>query len=293
MNIKRHIHFSRVIFLGTLPTILLVAGPAYAVFKCTDEKGITHYGDTMPPQCDKKPIVEMSKQGSVVRRIEAPLTPAQIKEIEDNKVRNKAKNDLMAVQKLRDNAVLSTYGAEREFDVARDKDIAGLDARRATLAARTGAVDKTLEKLNNDLEFYQAGKSKTSKAKEAPSQLVQEQKRAANDALGIRAEIEKIDKAKEEIRLRYDTEKARWKRLKGGMPAGTLLDDEGNVAAAPELRSQIVGQSQVIPGRPRGIATCEGKVYECTMNIIYVCRGPNVGGPGVNQLGVKCLEDKR
>ena len=293
MIIKQSNHLSRIIFLGILPAILLVAGPAYALFKCTDEKGVTHYGDTMPPQCDKKPIVEMSQQGSVVRKIAAPLTPAQIKEIEDNKVRNKAKDDLMAAQKLRDNALLSTYGAEREFDVARDKDIAGLEVRRATLAARTGSMDKTLAKLNNDLEFYQAGKSKTSKVKEAPPQLVQDQKRAASDALGIRTEIEKIDKAKEEIRLRYDSEKARWKRLKGGMPAGTLLDEEGQVAAAPELRSQIVGQSQILPGRPRGIATCEGKVYECTLNIIYVCRGPNVGGPGVNQLGVKCLEDKR
>ena len=293
MNIKRRSPFLRIIFLGTLSTILLAAIPAHALYKCTDDKGVTHYGDTMPPQCDKKPIVEMSQQGSVVRKIDAPLTPAQLKEIDDNRVRNKVKNDLMAVQKLRDNALLSTYGAEREFDVARDKDIAELESRRATLTARSGDVDKNLEKLNNDLEFYQAGKSKTAKAKEAPPMLVQEQKRAANDALSIRAEVEKIDKAKEEIRLRYDSEKARWKRLKGGMPAGTLLDDEGKVAAAPELRSQIVGQSQVIPGRPRGIATCEGKVYECTLNVIYLCRGPNVGGPGVNQLGVKCLEDKR
>ncbi|MCY7387984.1 MAG: hypothetical protein LH481_07965, partial [Burkholderiales bacterium] len=144
-----------------------------------------------------------------------------------------------------------------------------------------------------DMEFYQAGKSKTSKTKEAPPQLVQEHKRAQSEATGIRTELEKIDKSKEEIRTRYDTEKARWKRLKTGMPAGTLLDGEGNVAVAPELRSQIVGQSQVIPGRPRGIATCEGKVYECSLGIIYLCRGPNVGGPGVNQLAVKCMEDKR
>lgn len=293
MTIKRRSHVSRIVFFAALPAIMLVAAPAYALFKCTDEKGVTHYGDTMPPQCDKKPIVEMSQQGSVVRKIAAPLTPAEIKEIEDNKIRNKAKNDSMAAQKLRDNALLATYGAEREFDVARDKDIAGLDVRRATLAARTGDVDKILAKLNNDLEFYQAGKSKTTKAKEAPPQLVQDQKRAANDALGIRAEIANIDKAKEDIRRRYDSEKARWKRLKGGMPAGTLLDDEGNVAAAPELRSQIVGQSQVIPGRPRGVATCQDKVYECTLNLMYLCRGPNVGGPGVNQLAVKCLEDKR
>ena len=271
----------------------IAASPAHATYKCVDEKGITHYGDIMPWQCEKKPVVEMSTQGSVVRKIDAPLTPEQLKAIDDNRVRDKAKADLIAAQKLRDNALMSTYGAEREFDVARDKDTANLESRRTTLAARTSDVDKNLEKLNNDMEFYQAGKSKTAKAKEAPPQLVMDQKRAATDAAAIRAEIERIDKGKVEIATRYDAEKARWKRLKGGMPAGTLLDDQGNVAVAPEIRSQIVGQSQVIPGRPRGIATCQGKVYECTLNIVYLCRGPNVGGNGVNQLGVKCLEDKR
>ncbi len=279
--------------LAILALALITADSAHALFKCVDEKGVTHYGDTMPPQCAKKPLVEMSTQGSVVRRIDAPLTPEQLKTIDDDRVRNKAKTDLMAVQKLRDNALVSTYGAEREFDVARDKDIANLDSRQKVLTARIADVELHLAKLNNDMEFYQAGKSKTSKTKEAPPQLVQDQKRAAHDAATIRAEIEKLDKDKEEIRTRYDGEKARWKRLKEGMPAGTLLDDVGKVAAAPELRSQIVGQSQVVPGRPRGIATCEGKVYECTLSIIYMCRGPNVGGQGVNQLAVKCMEDKR
>ncbi len=279
--------------LAILALALITANSAHALFKCVDEKGVTHYGDTMPPQCAKKPLVEMSTQGSVVRRIDAPLTPEQLKTIDDDRVRNKAKTDLMAVQKLRDNALVSTYGAEREFDVAREKDIANLDSRQKVLTARIADVELHLSKLNNDMEFYQAGKSKTSKTKEAPPQLVQDQKRAAHDAATIRAEIEKLDKGKEEIRTRYDGEKARWKRLKEGMPAGTLLDDVGKVAAAPELRSQIVGQSQVVPGRPRGIATCEGKVYECTLSIIYMCRGPNVGGQGVNQLAVKCMEDKR
>ena len=97
-------------------------------------------------------------------------------------------------------------------------------------------------------------------------------------------------------RAESDVEKGRIGRLLNAgiiVQTGSLLDDEGNVAAAPELRSQIVGQSQVIPGRPRGVASCQDKVYECTLNIIYLCRGPNVGGPGVNQLAVKCLEDKR
>ena len=279
--------------LSAFALAMIAAAPVHALYKCVDEKGVTHYGDVMPWQCEKKPVVEMSNQGSVIRKYDAPLTPEQLKAIDNERIRNKEKNDRMAVQKLRDNALMSTYGAEREFDVARDKDIANLDSRRKTVSARTGDVDKHLEKLNNDMEFYQAGKSKSAKTKEAPPQLVQDHKRAANDAAGLRAEIQKIEKDKEEIRARYDSEKSRWKRLKAGMPAGTLLDDQGNVAAAPELRSQIVGQSQVIPGRLRGVASCEGKVYECTLGIIYLCRGPNVGGPGVNQLAVKCMEDKR
>lgn len=281
------------LFVAAVSAMQMAAGPAHATYKCVDEKGITHYGDIMPWQCEKKPVVEMSKQGSVVRKIDAPLTPEQLKTIDDNRIRDKAKSDLITAQRMRDIALISTYGAEREFDVARDKDIANLDSRRKTLVARTSDVDKQLEKLNNDMEFYQAGKSKTAKSKEAPPQLVQDQKRAMTDAAAIRAELERIDKAKVEFTARYDAEKARWKRLKGGMPAGTLLDDQGNVAVAPEIRSQIVGQSQVIPGRPRGIASCQGKVYECTLNIMYLCRGPNVGGNGVNQLAVKCLEDKR
>ena len=281
------------LFVAAFIATLMAASPSHATYKCVDEKGITHYGDIMPWQCEKKPVVEMSKQGSVVRKIDAPLTPEQLKAIDDNRVRDKAKADLIAGQKLRDNALMSTYGAEREFDVARDKDIANLDSRRKSLVGRISDVDKLLTKLNSDMEFYQAGKSKTSKVKEAPPQLVQDQKRAAADTAAIRAELERIDKDKVEIAARYDAEKARWKRLKGGMPAGTLLDDQGNVALAPEMRSQIVGQSQVIPGRPRGIASCQGKVYECTLNIMYLCRGPNVGGNGVNQLAVKCLEDKR
>lgn len=279
--------------LATLTFVLITANPAYALFKCVDEKGVTHYGDVMPAQCAKKPVVEMSQQGSVMRRIDAPLTQEQLTAIEEDKVRNKAKTDLMAAQKLRDNALISTYGSEREFDVARDKDIATLESRRKSLIARIDGVDKQLAKLNNDLEFYQAGKSTTSKAKEVPPQLLQDQKRAASDAAANRAEIEKIEKGKEELRKRYDDEKSRWKRLKTGMPAGTLLDEQGQVAVEPEIRSQIVGQSQIIPGRPRGIATCLGKVYECTLGIVHNCKGPNVGGPGVNQLAIKCMEDKR
>ena len=294
-------HFSIVASLAAL-----FAMPAHALYKCVDEKGITHYGDTMPPQCAKKAITEMSKQGSVVKQYDAPLTPEQLKAQAEESGRRREHDKKIAEQKLRDFALIATYGSEREFDMARDKDLAAMDARKRTLASRNDDVDKQLAKYQNEMEFYQAGKSKTAKGKdgkgkdvagkeqkEAPPQLVQDFNRAKADRANLDSELVKVNENRTAVTARYDGEKTRWKKLKAGMPAGTLLDEKGEVAARPDLPTQIVGQSTIIPGRPRGMATCEGKVYECSLGLSYACRGPNVGGPGVNVKIVACLEAKR
>lgn len=259
---------------------LLLTTPAHAVFKCTDEKGVTHYGDTMPPQCAKKPIVELSGQGSVVRRIAAPLTPEQLQVIEDEKAAKKQVAVKVAAQKLRDEAVLSTYGSERDFDTTRDKEIKALDARRTTVASRIAEVDKRLLKLNNEMEFYAAGKSKNSKGSNAPPQLAQDQKRAATELETLQAEVAKMDSTKAEVVARFETQRARWKLLKGGMPAGTLPEDSA-VASKPAA-DQAAGSA-------RGMAKCPDKVYECTPGVLFACKVAEAGKPKE----VWCAEAKR
>lgn len=281
----------RCLFVSLAAT--LAAMPAHALFKCVDEKGVTHYGDTMPPPCAKKAITEMSKQGSVVKQYDAPLTPEQLKAQAEERERRKEHDKKLAEQRLKDHALISTYGSEREFDMARDKDLATLDARKRTLISRNADVDQQLIKHQNEMEFYKAGKSKTSKAIEAPPQLVQDFNRARNDRTNLDKELAKVETDRTAVTARYEIERTRWKKLKAGMPAGTLLDDKGEVAAKPDLPTQIVGQSTIIPGRPKGMATCEGKVYECSLGLSYTCRGPNVGGPGVNVKIVACLEARR
>jgi Domain of unknown function (DUF4124) len=298
--------------LSTLALSLLAAltvTSAHATYKCVDEKGITHYGDTMPPQCAKKEITEMSKQGSVLKKYEAPLTPEQLKAQAEDREKRREGEKKLAEQKLRDHALIATYGSEREFDVARDKDLAGMDARKKTLMSRNTEVDKNLAKYQNEMEFYQAGKSKSAKPKDGekapkgkdatpakeiqvPPQLLQDFNRAKQDREGLDRELAKVDADRTAVIARYDGEKFRWKKLKSGMPAGTLLDEKGEVIAKPEIDSQIVGMSTIIPGRPRGVASCDGKVYECSLGIQYACRAPNIGGPGVNVKIVACLEKR-
>jgi Domain of unknown function (DUF4124) len=297
-----------------LPLIasLLAFGPAHALYKCVDEKGVTHYGDTMPPQCAKKEIKEMTRQGSTVKTYDAPKTPEQLKAEAETRERNREVEKRMAEQKLKDNALISTYGSEREFDIAREKDVAVIEARRKTLSSRAGDVDKFLAKMSNEMAFYKEGQpgagkaaadkdgkaavdsgkpkskeAKESKAKDAPPQVLADFNRAKQNA-----EFAKLDNDKKAVFAKYEGEKNRWKRLKTGMIPGTLLDEKGDIVAVPGMATQIVGQSTIIPGRPRGMAECAGKTYECTLGLEYACRAPDIGGPGVNVKLVSCKSSR-
>lgn len=302
---------------NSIPLIAILAItaalPAHALYKCTDDKGVTHYGDTMPPQCAKKEIKEMTQQGSTVKTIDAPKTPEQLKAEADDRERRRDVEKRMQEQKLKDGALIATYGSEREFDIAREKDAAVLEARKKTLTARVPDVEKFLAKMTKEMEFYKEGQApakaadakpvvdtgkpkpketKESKAKEAPPQVLADFNRAKQNKADLDAEFAKLDTEKKAIYAKYEGEKNRWKRLKSGMIAGTLINEQGETIAVPGMATQIVGQSTVIPGRPRGMAECAGKTYECTIGLDYICRAPDVGGPGVNVKLVACRQNR-
>lgn len=243
------------LFLACLLAVSLsTVVSAQATFKCVDEKGVTHYGDTMPPQCAKKEVTEMSKSGSLIRKYDAPLTPEQLKAREEERLRQAEGQRRTAEQRQKDMALLSTFGSEREFDVSRDRDLLQLDARIKTLQQRIAEVDMQLAKLKVDIEFYSGAGTKDSKAGnakgsksaktiEVPERLTQALSRANADRSGLDEEVSRVEHDKVMITARYDADKARWKKMKAGMQPGTLVDSVGNPspaiapAAVPEKRT--------------------------------------------------------
>ncbi len=222
--------------LALSTAIFAMSFSAHAVFRCVDEKGITHYGDTMPPQCAKKEVAEINQSGTLVRKIDAQLTPDQIKAREAEKIKRGENLRLVADQKQRDLALLGTFGSEREFTASRSRDVAQLDGRVTTLQGRVTELDARVQKFAAEMEFYKAGQSKSSKAakvREAPPQLVNDLARAQNDRAAVDTEIAQTEAEKRTIIARYDEEKTRWLRLKQGLAVGTVLDAEGNIMITP------------------------------------------------------------
>jgi hypothetical protein len=202
--------------VALIAVVLVFAGAtAFAsTFKCVDEKGNTLYGDTMPPQCANKPITEFSGQGSIKKKYEGPLTPEQLKARDEETAKRQEAERLIAEQRRKDAALLSTYGSEKDFDVARERTYEQIKVRMDSAGKRLKDTNERLDKLLDELDFYKAGKSRKSAAREPPAPLVQNIERTTAERAALELSLKNLDEEKNGVRERVEKDRARWKELK-------------------------------------------------------------------------------
>ncbi|MEP7069935.1 MAG: DUF4124 domain-containing protein [Usitatibacter sp.] len=236
---------------------------AAAAYKCVDEKGVTHIGDTPPAGCANVMMYELSRSGALLRSIEPTPTPEQVKAKLEEAQRKKEAGRIAGEQKRKDDALLSSYSNEREFDVSRDRNIEPLTARIRQNQDRVKAAEKRLQDLEDEMEFYKAGKSKskTAKAREVPPALVSEQQRVRSERETLEKNIAASEREIAALKVKFDTDKKRWLALKS---------DPGMRNQQPEPAKATVAGT-LIPGAA-GIAKCGSKTYECQAGQAYTCK---------------------
>ncbi|HEV7786403.1 MAG TPA: DUF4124 domain-containing protein [Thermoanaerobaculia bacterium] len=205
---------------------MLFAGSAAAVYKCVDERGVTRIGDTPPEQCTNVMMYEVSATGTILRRIDPSLTPDQVKARTEEADRKKEAEKASNEQKRKDLALLATYSTDTEFDTVRDRTIEPIIGRIRSANDRLGAIEKRQKELDEEMEFYKAGKSKGKSkdgkeraAPEAPAMLVGELARLKHERETINKALTGYDKEIAGIKAKFDVDKKRWLALKSGAPS--------------------------------------------------------------------------
>jgi len=219
--------------LGLLLALYVPA--ASAVFKCTDDKGETLFGDTPPAACSSTvPIYEIGPGGRVIRKIDPALTPDQLKEREAEQARAKKAALAAAEQKRRDMALLNSYSSAQEFDVARDRNIepvagriTNAQERLKELDAREEAISKQIAEMKEEAAKKKGG----DEAFEPPAWLTANLERVNKERTNVTAGIVRYKKEIDELRAKYDTDKERWIVLKANK--GTLASDVAAPTADP------------------------------------------------------------
>lgn len=193
------------IMLASLATSASAAGEFYC---CQDpNSGRRVCGDTLPEQCRGRAYRILDSGGNVVKEVGQPLTPEQKAEQALEVKRKKLLEEASREQRRKDQALLDTYAAPEDIDLAQKKAEADINLSIQAAQERIAVAQKKRKKFEDEAEFY--------KKKEMPAELAK-QLRALEHEIKVQRELQDVKKREfDAIKAKYDADRKRYGELTG------------------------------------------------------------------------------
>jgi hypothetical protein len=136
------------------------------------------------------------------------LTPEERRRLEDARIRRLEAKRQEEVQQRRDQSLLTTYVSEAEIDLARDRALDQEVANLRGLKTRLNAAAEKLAYANGQLGQYATG------GRTPPRAFAQMRDEAQGELAQLGELIKLREKAMEDIKVRYEADKLRFRELK-------------------------------------------------------------------------------
>lgn len=181
------------------------------LYKWVDNKGITHYGEVIPPEYADRQKDSLKKSGLLEKRPESTDANAiQVKDEAEKK--RKLNSQAVMEQQRRDSALLNTYSNENEIDQARDRSLVLINARIESNIMLLKSSQATLEGHKQELE------TRTKNKKTIPASLTKDIERSESRILNYQAEQNKSETELAVVKERFEKDKVLYRKLKSGSP---------------------------------------------------------------------------
>lgn len=180
---------------------------AAKMYKWVDDKGTTHYGETIPPEYANKSNVELDK-GRTVKKTDI-LTPEERRAKEAVDAKKRAEDEASLDLKRRDKALVNTYSNEKEIDLARSRNLQQVEARISSIGSQLKMAGENL------LALQQEADARTKSGRKVPPSLHEDIQESQARLNKLQQDLEKTRAEKIAVEARYDADKARYKELTG------------------------------------------------------------------------------
>src|SRR5688500_2500478 len=148
-------------------------GPGKTLYKWVDEKGVTHYGDRIPPQYAKQERRILNDRGVEVGTLDAEKTPAQRAEEE-------ARRQVVANARQRDQILLTTYVSVEQIQQLRDQRLGLIEGQIKIANQYLDTLGGRLRQLHTQAQTYRPYSSDTG-AGPMPDDLAKDLVRTVNE----------------------------------------------------------------------------------------------------------------
>ena len=179
------------------------------LYKWVDDKGVTHYGEVIPPEYANKDRDSLKKSGLLEKRPEK-ADPAAIRAKEEAEQKRKIDSQATVEQQRRDSALLNTYSNEKEIDQALERSLVLINARIDSNKMLLKSSQSTLDEHQKEAE------NRTKTNKKIPLSLTNDIALTEAKVLKFSTELSKSEEDLIAVKTRFENEKVLYRKLKGG-----------------------------------------------------------------------------
>lgn len=199
---------------------LMLAGVGFAaalsspdtvrVYRWTDDKGVVHYGDTIPAEYSDSERSVLNGRGVVVGHVEGSKSAAQMDE--------QARADQLARQQAQhDQFLLTTYVSAKDIEELRDQRLDQIDGQIKASTSYIDSLGTRLAALEERAMQYKPYSSAPG-AQRLPDDLAEELVRTTNEDRTQRATLESKRKAEADTRAQFEADIERFRALTSHHP---------------------------------------------------------------------------
>ena len=136
---------------GLVLCIAFITTAEAKLYKWVDDKGVTHYGETLPPEYAGKDNVQLNDKGRVIKKSEK-ISAEELRSKDENAARKSAEDKAAIEQRRKDNTLLSTFSNENEIDLARDRNLQQVEAVISSIQLQLKSAQQSLESYQQEAE---------------------------------------------------------------------------------------------------------------------------------------------
>jgi Domain of unknown function (DUF4124) len=219
---------------------------ATGVYKWVDDQGVVHYSDQAPPDVPAKGESVLDKQGREVKKIEPPLTPAQLKAKADEEERQRALAKAKEDQARKDRALMQSYTTESEIDIARERAVSTIESQIKSAQAYSADLTNRQQSIAKEKAKY--GDRPIPAGLEHESDTIDAE--LSRQAILLRQKQEELAMTA----TKYDTIKQRWHEIVADQERAAAAD-----AQAAAMKPGNGGPGKPAPAAPTAAASATGK----------------------------------
>ena len=213
-RLRRHRGVAAVLLgAGTVAGAAATTNSKQQVYKWTDEKGMVHYGDTVPPQYADQDQTVLNSQGVPVTTIPGRRTPEQQAAESARRASEDHARQTAALNRQRDQNLLATYLTVEEIEALRDRRADILDGQARVTTAYLEQLRARQHQLEQQVQKFRPYNT-ASNALPLPERVAEDLVRATSDIATQERNLESKQQEVEKMRAQFASDIARFRELK-------------------------------------------------------------------------------